>query len=152
MKQRKEWVAPGDTPKLRVKPDLHPRKTMICVWWDWEGMVHWKMLERNPHQQGQTIILHDNARPHIAQVIKAALQELKWEVLQYLPYSPNLAPIDYYLFCSLSNHMRGVTFENEEDLKNWLNKFFDTRPGDFWQNSIDKLVKRWEEVIKSNGE
>ena len=31
MKQRKEWVAPGDTPKLRVKPDLHPRKTMICI-------------------------------------------------------------------------------------------------------------------------
>ena len=43
MKQRKEWVAPGDTPKPRVKPD----KTMICVWWDWEGMVHWEMLERN---------------------------------------------------------------------------------------------------------
>ena len=34
IKQRKEWVAPGDMPKLRVKPDLHARKTMICVWWD----------------------------------------------------------------------------------------------------------------------
>ena len=31
MKQRKEWVAPGDMPKLRVKPDLHPRKIMICI-------------------------------------------------------------------------------------------------------------------------
>ena len=41
MKQRKEWVAPGDTPKPKVKLDLHPRKIMICVWWDWEGMVHW---------------------------------------------------------------------------------------------------------------
>ena len=47
MKQRKEWVAPGDTPKPRVKPDLHPRKTMICIWWDLEGMVHWEMLKRN---------------------------------------------------------------------------------------------------------
>ena len=47
MKQRKEWVAPGDTPKPRVKPDLHPRKTMICIWWDWEGMVHWEILERD---------------------------------------------------------------------------------------------------------
>ena len=46
MKQRKEWVVPGDMPKPRVKPDLHPRKTMICIWWDWEGMVHWEMLER----------------------------------------------------------------------------------------------------------
>ena len=32
--EAKEWVAPGDMPKLRVKPDLHPRKTIICVWWD----------------------------------------------------------------------------------------------------------------------
>ena len=47
MKQRMEWVAPGGTPKPRVKPDLHPRKTMICVWWGWEGRVHWEMLERN---------------------------------------------------------------------------------------------------------
>ena len=42
-KQRKEWVAPGDMPNPRVKPDLHPRKIMICIWWDWEGMVHWEM-------------------------------------------------------------------------------------------------------------
>ena len=107
-------------------------------------MVHWKMLERNamvnkelyiaqlhfvneairlkrPHRQGQTI-LHDNARFHVTQVVKVSLQELEWEVLQHPPYSPDLAPTDYYLFCSLSNHMRGVTFDNEEDLKNWLNK------------------------------
>ena len=102
IKQRKEWIAPGDTPKPRVKPDLHPRKTMICIWWDWEGMVHWKILKRNAkvnkelyiaqlhrvnkairlkrsHQQAQTILLHDNARLYVTQVIKAALQELKWE-------------------------------------------------------------------------
>ena len=47
MKQKKKWVAPGDMPKPGVKPDLHLRKTMICVWWDWEGMVHQEMLERN---------------------------------------------------------------------------------------------------------
>ena len=48
MKQRKEWVAPGDTPKPRVMPDLHSRKTMICIWWDWEGMVHWEMVKKMP--------------------------------------------------------------------------------------------------------
>ena len=47
MNQRKERVASGDMPKPRVKPDLHPRKTMIYIWWDWEGMVHWEMLKRN---------------------------------------------------------------------------------------------------------
>ncbi|GFY58943.1 transposase [Trichonephila inaurata madagascariensis] len=32
MKKRKEWVAPGDTLRPRVKPDLLPKKIMICVW------------------------------------------------------------------------------------------------------------------------
>ena len=41
------WVAPGDMSNPRVEPDLHLRRTMICAWWDWEGMVHWEMLERN---------------------------------------------------------------------------------------------------------
>ncbi|CAH2108278.1 unnamed protein product [Euphydryas editha] len=44
---KKERVAPRGTPKPRVKPDLHPKKTMICVCWDWEGIVLWEMLERN---------------------------------------------------------------------------------------------------------
>lgn len=175
MKQRKEWVASGDTPKPRVKQDLYPKKAMICVWWDWEGVVHWEMLERNAtvnkelyiaqlhrvneairlkrlDRQGQVILLHDNARPHVAQVVKTALQELEWEVLQHPPYSPDLAPTDYHLFRSMSNQMRGVTFDGEEDLKNWLNNFFDTRPGDFWRNGINKLVERWAEVVNSNGE
>ena len=67
----------------------------------------------------------------VTQVAKATLQELEWQVLQHLQYSPDLALMGCYLFCSFSNHMRGVTFDNEEDFKNWLNKFFDTTPGDF---------------------
>ena len=114
--------------------------------------VNEAMRLKRPDRQGQVILLHDNARPHVAQVVKTALQELEWEVLIHPPYSPNLAPTDYHLFRSLSNQMRGVTFDGEEDLKNWLNNFFDTRPGDFWRNGINKLVERWEEVVNSNGE
>lgn len=31
-----------------IRRGLEPsEKKIICVWWDWKGMVHWKMLERN---------------------------------------------------------------------------------------------------------
>ncbi|UYV81703.1 hypothetical protein LAZ67_20002055 [Cordylochernes scorpioides] len=53
---------------------------------------------------------------------------------------------------SMSNHMRGTDFDDEGDLKTWLNNFFDTRPDDFWWNGINKLVERWEEVVNNNGE
>ena len=137
--------------------------------------MHWEMLEKNktveknlyiaqlhsvneaiqqkrPDRQGQVILLHDNSRPHVANIVKAALQELDWEVLQHPPYSPDLAPTDYHLFRSLSNQMRGVTFYTNEDLENWLNNFFESRPDDFWRDGIDKLVERWEQVVNSDGE
>ncbi|CAH2106531.1 unnamed protein product [Euphydryas editha] len=98
------------------------------------------------------MLFYDNARSHVAQVVKAALQELEREVLQHPPYTPDLAPTDYHLLRSLSNHMRSVSFDREEGFKNLLNNIFDTRPDDFWQNGIEKLVERWEEVVNSNGE
>ncbi|GFY77388.1 hypothetical protein TNIN_407081 [Trichonephila inaurata madagascariensis] len=47
----------------------------------------------------------------------------------------------------MSNCMRGITFDNKEDLKNWLNHIFDSRSGDIWRNAIDKYVERVEEEI-----
>jgi len=44
------------------------------------------------------ILLHDNAQPHVAKVVKKYLETLKWDVLLYPPYSPDIAPSDYWLF------------------------------------------------------
>ncbi|KAK6036479.1 hypothetical protein COOONC_26016 [Cooperia oncophora] len=62
MKQRKEWVPPGDTPKLRVKQDLHPKKRMICVWWDWEVYVNLYVIKVIPQPRIQQRIVSGNDR------------------------------------------------------------------------------------------
>jgi len=36
--------------------------------------------------------------PHIAKVVKKYLETLKWDVLPHPPYSPDIAPSDYWLF------------------------------------------------------
>lgn len=33
---------------------------MICVWWDWVGMVHWEMLVRNATVVKELYIVHLN--------------------------------------------------------------------------------------------
>lgn len=33
MRQKKEWLTPGETPKLRVKQELLPKETVICAFW-----------------------------------------------------------------------------------------------------------------------
>jgi hypothetical protein len=49
---------------------------------------------------------------HTANMTKVAIQELDWDILPYPPYSPDLAPLVYHLFRSLSNNLRGVSFNN----------------------------------------
>jgi histone-lysine N-methyltransferase SETMAR len=62
--------------------------------------------QKRPGRHG-VILQHDNARPHTANMTKAAVQKLDWEILPHPPYSSDLAPSDYHLFRSLSNNLRG---------------------------------------------
>jgi len=41
----------------------------------------------------------DNATPHLARNTKTWLEKYKWKVLQHLPHSPDLLPLDF--FCLL---------------------------------------------------
>ncbi len=66
-------------------------------------------------------------------------------------YSPDLAPTDYHLFHSLSNHLREKKFNNENDLKMDLVNFFDQKSQDFYERGILSLPERWRQVIDSNG-
>ena len=113
--------------------------------------VNEAIQQKRPDKQGQVILLHDNVGPHVARTLKAALQELDWEILQHSPYSPDLAPTDYHIFRTLSNEMRSVTFDNDKDLENWLNNF-KSGSSNFWQNDINKLVDRWKQVVNTDEE
>jgi hypothetical protein len=85
-------------------------------------------------------------------VTKAAVQELDWEILPHPSYSPDLASSDYHLFRSLSNNLRGVSFNNGAELQNWLDEIFTAKPADFFKRGIENLPKRWEAVVSNGGE
>ncbi|KAG5318210.1 MOS1T transposase, partial [Pseudoatta argentina] len=72
------------------------------------GMIqkqgHWvprALKEKRPlyaQRHDKVILLHDNARPHVAKPVKTYLETLKWEVLPHPLYSPDIAPSDFHLF------------------------------------------------------
>jgi histone-lysine N-methyltransferase SETMAR len=139
-----------------------------------EGIIHYELLERNltvtaecycqqlrcleesiqqkrPGKRHGVILQHDNALPHTANVRKAAIQELDWEILAHPPYSLNLAPSDYHLFGSLSNNLHGVSFNDDAKLQNWLDDYFMAKLMDFFKRETENLPGRWEAVV-NNGE
>jgi len=62
------------------------------------------LLEKRPavaSNRRKVRLLPDNARSHVAKVIKETLMQPEWEVLPHPVYSPDLAPSNYYLFRSM---------------------------------------------------
>ena len=79
--------------------------------------LHEKICEKRPGLQKKKIIFHqDNAPAHTAQKTITKITELKYELLQHPPYSPDLAPSDFWLFPHLKKFLRGKHFSSNEDV------------------------------------
>jgi histone-lysine N-methyltransferase SETMAR len=108
-------------------------------------------LDSTRGQQIKIVFLHDNARPHTAKITKAELEKYNWQVIPHAPYSPHLAPSDYWLFSNLQRFLDGKTFDDEDDLRKDLTDFFASQPATFWKDGIDKLPERWAQVVDGHG-
>ena len=106
---------------------------------------------RPGHGKKKVILLHDNARPHVAKVTQETIMELEWDVLPHAAYSPDLAPSDYYLFRSLEHYLRDKNFTNIQDLQNQLNFYFDSKPLTFYRDGIHQLPIKWQKHISNEG-
>jgi len=76
--------------------------------------------------------------------------DLGWEVLSHPPYSPDLAPSDYYLFRSLQNSLNGKTFNDDDAVKSYLVQIFASKNQKFYERGIMELIERWQKVIDQN--
>ena len=94
------------------------------------------------------LLLHDNAPVHKSRVAQAAIRECKFEQLNHPPYSPDLAPSDYYLFRNLKSHLRGTRFRDDDELKAATEAWFEDQIDDFYFKGIDCLKEKWAKCIK----
>ncbi|CAK9809291.1 Histone-lysine N-methyltransferase SETMAR [Anthophora quadrimaculata] len=106
--------------------------------------VEERLHEKHPAlvNRKNVILLHDNVRPHTARVTQEKILELGWSVLPQPLYSPDLAPTDYHLFCSLQNFLNGKTFNSEEQVSQAVENFFQSKPTTLYKDGIDKLPGR----------
>ncbi|XP_017795708.1 PREDICTED: histone-lysine N-methyltransferase SETMAR-like [Habropoda laboriosa] len=177
VKRKRSWSRKDEPAQSVSKANIHQKKVMLSVWWDVKGIVFFELLPDNTtinsevycHQLDKLndslkekrpelinrkgVVFHqDNARPHTSLVTRQKLLQLEWDVLQHPPYSPDLAPSDYYLFRSLQNFLDGKTFTSNEDVKNHLNQFFASKDQNFYERGIMLLPERWQKVLDQNGQ
>ena len=65
---------------------------------------------RRGKQTRAVLLLQDNALAHTSQVAMTAATECGSENLTHSPYSPDMAPSDFYLFPKLQSHLLGTQY------------------------------------------
>jgi len=89
---------------------------MLCVWWDWKGILYYELLLNNETINSEKycsqldklkaaieqkrLEIANRRRvsrqcAHVSLITRQKLLELDWDVLLHPPYSPDLAPSDF---------------------------------------------------------
>jgi Transposase. len=103
---------------------------MATIFWDSQGVIHIKYLEKGkmitgmhyaellrqfevelqkkqPHLAKKKVLFHhDNTPAHTSAVATAKLVELHYELLHHAPYSPDLVPCNFFFVSKLEKVTR----------------------------------------------
>jgi transposase len=73
-------------------------------------------------------------------------------VLALPPYSPDLAPCDYWLFSHVKEHLRGKRFVSEDNINTAVTASLKRPSKNEYRAAIDRLPSRWEKCVDSAGD
>ena len=45
--QKRSWGKLHEPPPTTPKAGLHPKKVILCIWWDWKGVLYYELLPEN---------------------------------------------------------------------------------------------------------
>lgn len=174
--RKKQWLGAGEEPIPTAKPGLHPKKVLLCVWWDMKGIIYMELLNmgetitsevycrqltelrdkmkltRSSLLNRRSVILQqDNAKSHTSKMTRDKLKEFGWEILPHPPYSPDMAPTDYYLFRSLQHLLKGKEFNSKCAIEIAISAYFAGKDQKFFKHGIELLPERWTKIIDNDG-
>ena len=86
-------------------------------------------------------LLHDNARPHKTKLVREKLESMRVVELDHPPYSPDLAPYEFWLFPKLKKHLSGRKFESRAHLGSAIFQYKKAIPREDFKKSVFGLDK-----------
>jgi transposase len=95
------------------------------------------------------VVLHDISRPHTAARTRALLKHFNWELFDYPPHSPDLAPSDYHLFTYLKDWLRSQRFNNSKELMDGVKTWLSSQAADFFDTDIKKIIPLYDKCLSS---
>lgn len=171
-----EWRTPGSPSPVKAKVTKSAGKVMLTVFWDAKGVI---MTDALPHRQTmnsqyysnllinlrksmakkrrlrraeQILLLQDNAPCHKARNTLNTCTTQNIKILPHPPYSPDLAPSDFFLFPSLKRHIKGRRFETDDAVLTASEDWLHSKNRVFYSQGLFKVIGRWHKCIRLGGD
>ena len=168
------WVVDGQSPRTVVKRGQFELKTMFSIFFKSTGVVHMTYLEsgktidnvmylndclkplvrvlnqQRPVSSTKNLKFHhDNARPHVHSRVKSYLKSQNFIIMDHPPYSPDLAPSDFWLFDYIKQRLGSHT--SVQSLNSEITEIVSSIPQDEYLKTFKKWLERMELCIKYEG-
>jgi histone-lysine N-methyltransferase SETMAR len=161
------WVQDGEHVPANVERMISSKKTMLSAYFSRTGFVSIEFLPQGPKYNSQfvteTILpslvarlsvrrlklkataanFHlNNAKPHNPRLSIEKLEEYGLISVPQPPYSPDLAPCDFFLFGYLKFQLEGKTFFDEDSVKEEVRRILMEIPVNLLHSVMDEWIQR----------
>ena len=92
---------------------------------------------------------HDNARPHVKDIVIDYLHGQKIKLIHHPPYSPDLAPCYFWLFGYLKTRLE--SYSDPSSLTKAVTKELNSIPLDEYRETFHKWMERMKICIENQG-
>lgn len=175
--QSSQWTSKGSPRPKKARQVKSNVKVMLTVFFDCKGVVYYEFLpqgqtinrfvyletlrklrnavrRKRPElwQSGDWVLHHDNAPVHSALVIRNFCVKNAMTVIPQPPYSPDLAPADFFLFPKLKRPLKGRRFQTVDEIKEKTTELLNTFTKEEFSGAFDQWKHRWEKCVASQGE
>ena len=176
-RQSLQWKCPGSPRPKKARQSKSQVKLMLIAFFDIRGIVHMEFLPQghtiNQHVykeilrrllrsvrekrrelwENKSWLLHeDNAPAHNALSIRQFLAQKQIAVLEQPPYSPDLAPCDFFLFPKLKGVIKGTHFSDVEAIKTAVTAELRRIPAESFQKCMEAWKRRIEKCVRLQGD
>ena len=176
-RRNKVWLGQNDQRHQICRKGFQSRKRLFTVFFNYQGSVAVDILPANTTVTGSyyaetvlpkvaqeissqrpnsgtqnVLLLHDNASPHKTRAITRFLEENKIQVLPHPPYSPDLAPCDFWLFPLLKDRLAEKKFHRIQDLAKAVKSVLNAIPKEDYRKAFSDWLRRLQRCIDVRGE
>ena len=169
---KSEWLLPGEEPTIGSKKNIGDKKLLLIVFFSTSGIHYSEFLPEGEKVNPQVmcsvlssisgvlktdathpIWVHmDNARPHRAKTTQNKRLELHIQEAPHPPYSPDLAPSDFYLFGYLKGAISGSCFSCFEEMQQRVTDEITNISPKILRSVFNNWIRRLENCISNGGE